>query len=157
MQSEHKLRIAIGVFSEWQTLRRTLDELESCGLAADEVVVLADAGALDGALSQNLVTATGDGHAPVPHVLLRGRDRPGAGSPPCSIVLDETSIPAERLLNFETWIAPRLSRVLDSHLADGACMLIAPVATPQHEWLISSSLLRHSLSPVQLHDLSLRP
>ncbi|NNE24032.1 MAG: hypothetical protein HKN11_15625 [Rhizobiales bacterium] len=154
MQEDHKLRIALGVYDDFSLLKTTLGEFEAFGLDLECIVIVADAGALGGNLEAAFSVSKQTENAAGPNLLVRGNTQDGlvkfADQPPGVM----RSVPAKRLLQFDSWISGNLSDDLNDHLSDGACVLVAPITTAQLEWRISSTLLKYSVSRVQLHDLA---
>lgn len=153
MQDEHKLRIALGVFDELNQLKTTLGEFEAFGLDPGHTVVVANTGALDGKLEEELAPSEFRDLAVAPSLLIRGNSNGAAKIADCRAGVTRF-LAAEQLLHFEGWVAGRLSKDLNDHLASGACVLVAPITDPGLEWWISNTLLKYSVSPVQLHDLA---
>jgi len=154
VQDDHKLRIALGVYDDLTRLRTTLGEFEGFGLDLEHTVIVADPGALGGKLEGELSTLAVSGRSVTPNLLIRGNAHDGPiefADWPSGF---KHTVPADQLLQFDNWISGSLSEDLNNHLASGACVLIAPVTTAQLEWRISNTLLKYSLSQVQLHDLT---
>ena len=147
VHEESKFRVAIGVFDDLTRLNQTLNDFRIIGLDITRTVVLADRGALGGGLEAKFNSADAGGDRDTPVLLVRGKTEGN---------LENAEIfPARQMLHFEDWISEKLSDDLNERLADGACVLIAPVANVQMEWRMSNALLKHSAGVVQLHDLAI--
>ena len=154
VQGEHKLRIALGVLDEFSPLKATLEEFEAFGLDPGRTVVVADAGALGGKLEAELPTLEICRRTTTPHLLIRGNSHDGAIKLADSASSETGFLPAEQLLHFDSWIVESMSNDLNNHLANGSCVLVAPITTAKLEWRVSNTLLKYSISRVQLHDLA---
>lgn len=154
MQEDHKLRIAFGVYDDLTPLKTTLGEFEAFGVDLARIAVVADAGALGGRLEAEFSNWEDTENNSLPSLMIRGKSYDGLikFADQASGVM--RSVPAEQLLRFDNWTSGSLSDDLNNHLANGACVLIAPITTAQLEWRISNTLLKYSVSRVQLHDLT---
>jgi hypothetical protein len=154
VQDEYKDRIALGVYDDFTLLKSTLEEFEAFGLDLASTVIVANPGGLGGRLEAELPTLDVCKRTTMPRLLIR------ANSPDGAIKLADFASsltgyrPTEQLLHFDGWITGSLSNDLNSHLANGSCVLVAPITTADLEWRVSNTLLKHSASRVQLHDLS---
>lgn len=156
VQDEHKHRIALGVYDDFKLLKSTLEEFEAFGLDPGRTVVVADAGALGGKLEAELPILEVCRRAAMPRLLIRGNSHNGAIKLADFASSVTGFLPAEQLLHFDGGITGGLSNDLNSHLANGSCVLVAPITTAELEWRVSNTLLKHSISRVQLHDLASR-
>ena len=156
VQDQHKLRIALGVFDEFSLLKVALEEFEAFGLNPGSAVVVADAGALGGRLEAELPILKVCRRTTMPRLLIRGNPHNGAIKLADFASSVTGFLPAEQLLHFDDWITGSLSSDLNSHLANGSCVLVAPITTAELEWRVSNTLLKHSTSRVQLHALASR-
>lgn len=155
MDEGRKLRVAIGVFDDLVKLHCALTEFRSAGLDAGQVALLADTGALSGQLEEGFSSGNNGGIPKAAKLIIRGRasyadDADTPASPTGAVLLTH-----DQMAHFEDWITSRLSNDLNDHLAQGACILIVPIATVSQEQKISQILLNHSTSLVQLHDVAL--
>jgi len=146
----------MGVYDDFKLLKSTLEEFEAFGLDLASTVIVANSGGLDGRLEAELPTLEVCRRTTMPRLLIRGNSRDGAIK-----LADFASsltgfLPTEQLLQFDGWITGSLSNDLNSHMANGSCVLVAPISNTELEWRVSNTLLRHSTSRVQLHDLASR-
>jgi hypothetical protein len=156
VQDDQKYRVAIGVFDDLTKLNRALAEFQSFGLDTGQFALLANTGAFAGQLEAKFAIDQGDSKRDNPRLMIRGQPPHADFARGEYSSIESASHIADQLLHFENWIELRFSDDLNDHLAQGACVLIAPITTAQLEWLVSKTLLKYSVSSVQLHDLAMQ-
>lgn len=148
-----KLRVAVGVFHELERLIDAINGLIAEGFAESDLVVLCEPNALQGGLSQAFGQNSTSG-APSVRIIVRNEHNASVVDPlPTGENNWESSLNADQILRFETWIDAHFAHGLDHQLKRGGCLLLCPVLSPESEQSASNVLLRHSAGPVQLHDV----
>ena len=148
-----KLRVAVGVFHQMKELLGAIDGLTAEGFSESDVVLLCDDNALEGCLNEAFGLNTPDARTSMRIIV---RSDPDGSSPSVVHAPDErwdSSLSADQILHFDTWIEAHLANNLDNQLRRGGCLLLCPVLSPESEQSASNVLLRHSAAPVQLHDV----
>ena len=148
MTGHAKLRIAVGIFHDVTRLRDALDGLAASGCSGDDIVLLYDAGAMDGRLEEQLAnieqTITGSIQR-----LMRssGRTKPEQSR------VKHPALTRDQIPHFEIWLPSQYARKLGDHLRHSGCVLFCNALSEIQEQAIARVLLRHSADPVQFHDL----
>ena len=151
LKASAKPRVAIGVFHDVASLRGALGRLAETGCSSTDVILLSDAGALDGALAQ--FAAHPNGHAGHIQVITRNVDGPDNAWISADYDDSHSRLTRDQLLHFETWLASRFAEDLDGHLKRGGCLLICPTLDADQEQTFTNILLQHSADGIQLHDI----
>ena len=153
LKATTKLRVAVGVFHQFERLLDTINGLTAEGFSESDLVLLCDYHALEGCLIDAFGLDTPNATTSM-RIIVRS-DAPDTSA---DVVNPEdeswgTNLSADQILHFETWIEAHLADNLDHQLKRGGCLLLCPVLSPEVEQSVSNILLRHSAGPVQLHDV----
>lgn len=151
MTEVRRQRILIGVLDTMTALHSAIDDLASSNLDQDDMLIVADAGALFGLLEQHFSNADGLEAGPC-FVVRKGMSGGLAdgGSQYGFFVPESSSFQTPQI---EKWIASGLSLTQDRHLQAGGALLVVRVKTAEEERLYSETMLLHSVDNVQLHDI----
>jgi hypothetical protein len=156
--ASEKPRVAIGVFRDIGRLRAAVGSLVAEHSGDGDILILSEAGALDGRLDEPFLPPAGNRTGSTPAAknvqwITRTVAGPDRGTISTGFDGQRSQLTSGQLLRFETWLAPRFATDLDSHLKAGACLLFCPACNAGQEKLVTGILLRHAAGGVQLHDI----
>jgi hypothetical protein len=146
-----KVRLVVGLVGNAEELALALADLRARHLRPAQMRVVAQAGALDGALSG--WPANDDGRAFGAWVVCRPAEGPVPWtlSPARADQDPAAEHDARALLGLHHWALRRQALQLDHHLRAGGALLLIEPLTDAEEWEACTALLRHG-SGVQTHE-----
>jgi len=150
----NKVRLVVGLFASADELALALADLGARQLTSARIRVVAQAEALDGALTNWPVEGEARGftawivcrpaEGAVPWVLSANGPEP-----------DQTAEQdARALLGLHHWALRRQAQQLDRHLRAGGALLLIEPRTDADEWQACTALLRHASGGVQTHEIA---
>ena len=151
MTEVRRQRILIGVLDTMTALLSAIDDLSSSNLDQDDMLIVADAGALFGLLERRFSRAGVSGSGPCVVVRKSISGRSADSILRYGYFVPETS--SFQTPQIEKWIESGLSMAQDRHLQAGGALLVVRVRTAEEERLYSETMLLHSVDNVQLHDI----
>ena len=153
----NKVRLVVGLFSSAEELALGLADLRTRHLTPAQMRVIAQAEALDGALTD--WPAERDARGFAAWVVCR----PAEGCVPWALSANSPEADraagqdARALLGLHHWSLRRQAQQLDRHLRTGGALLMIEPHTDAEEREACTALLRHASGGVQTHEIARLP
>lgn len=156
MARTNKVRLVVGLFGAADELVSGLAELGARQLKPEQITVVAQAHALEGALGGCLENRHAQDFGT--WIVCAPRDGPLPWALAAAIPAQPSSADAEQdaraLLGLHHWALRRQAHQLDRHLRAGGALLLVEPETDAEERAACTALLRHASGGVQTHEIA---
>ena len=115
------------------------------------MVLIAGPRALEGKLNKHRVFAATDRCLPI--ALVEGVELPSEPRLKTADAQSEMTGEQQQMVSFDAWVGQYMAARLRQRIADGACLFLIMVHSPDEERSVAQVLLRYASGQVQVHDI----